>query len=63
MSGNPGRTYILNNLDYYKGLIQSSLTLRPCTAVDGTLTDNDSTRDVLTSTNLPTPPLWGIVFD
>jgi hypothetical protein len=63
MAGIPGRNYILNNLSYYQGVIQSSLTLRPLTGADGSLTDYDSTRYVLTLPNLPTPSVWAIVFD
>jgi hypothetical protein len=63
MAGVPGRNYILNNLSYYQGVIQSSLTLRPLTGADGSLTDYDSTRYVLTLPNLPTPSVWAIVFD
>jgi hypothetical protein len=62
MAGARGDTYVMSNLGRYEGLIQNSLTLRPLTAADGSLTDYDTTRYVLTLPNLPTPSVWAIVF-
>ena len=62
MAGVRGDTYVMNNLGRYEGLIQESLTLRPLMAADGSLTDYDATRYVLTLPNLPTPSVWAIVF-
>ena len=62
MAGARGDTYVMSNLGRYEGLIQNSLTLRPLTAADGSLTDYDTTHYVLTLPNLPTPSVWAIVF-
>ena len=62
MTGARGNTYVMSHLGRYEGLIQNSLTLRPLTAADGSLTDYDATRYVLTLPNLPTPSVWAIVF-
>jgi hypothetical protein len=62
MAGARGDTYVMSNLGRYEGLIQNSLTLRPLTAADGSLTDYDTTRYVLTLSNLPIPSVWAIVF-
>lgn len=64
MAGNPGPggDYVISNLARYQDIIQSSLTLRPLTAADGSLTEYDAMRYVLTLPNLPTPSVWAIVF-
>ncbi len=62
MAGARGDTYVMNNLGRYERLIQNSLTLRPLTPADGSLTDYDTTRYALTLPNLPTPSVWAIVF-
>jgi len=62
MAGARGYTYVMSNQGRYERLIQNSLTLRPLTAADGSLTDYDATRYVLTLPNLPTPSVWAIVF-
>lgn len=62
MSGARGDIYVMSNLGRYERLIQDSLTLRPLTVADASLTDYDTTRYVLTLPNLPTPSVWAVVF-
>jgi hypothetical protein len=62
MSGARGDIYVMSNLGRYERLIQDSLTLRPLTVADASLTDFDTTRYVLTLPNLPTPSVWAVVF-
>ena len=61
MAGARGDTYVMNNLGRYEGLIQDSLTLRPLTATDGSLTDYDATRYVLLCRIFPHRP-YGRLF-
>ena len=62
MAAGRGSSYVMTNLGRYERLIQNSLTLRPLTPADGSLTDYDATHYVLTLPNLPTPSVWAIVF-